>query len=108
MLVRILALLLAAAASAAAAQHPTAAAPDTARVYQLADVQIPPSAQNSGDLLKALNATYPPHLRAAGTPGTVQVRLVIGADGVPRDVTVLSATDSAFSARQSPRSACSG
>ena len=98
MLARILVLFLVAAASPAAAQHSTPAAPDTARVYELADVQIPPSALNRDDLLNALDATYPPHLRAAGTPGTVQVRLVIGADGVPRDVTVLSATDSAFSA----------
>lgn len=97
MLARILALFLVAAASPAAAQH-SAATPDTARVYELADVQIPPSALNRDDLLRALNATYPPHLRAAGTPGTVQVRLVIGADGVPRDVTVLSTTDTAFSA----------
>lgn len=98
MLVRILVLFLVAAASPAAAQHSTPAAADTARVYELADVQIPPAALNSDDLLNALNAAYPPHLRAAGTPGTVQVRLVIGADGLPRDVTVLSATDPAFSA----------
>jgi TonB family protein len=98
MLVRILALFLIAAASPAVAQHSTPAAPDTARVYELADVQIPPSALNGDDLLNALNAAYPPHLRAAGTAGTVQVQLVIGADGVPRDVTVLSATDTAFSA----------
>jgi TonB family protein len=98
MLARILVLLLVAAASPAAAQHSTAAAPDTARVYELAEVQIPPSALNGDDLLNALNAAYPPHLRAAGTPGTVQVRLVIGADGMPRDVTVLTATDTAFSA----------
>jgi TonB family protein len=98
MLARIVVLFLVAAASPAVAQHSTPAAPDTARVYELAEVQIPPSALNSGDLLAALNATYPPHLRAAGTPGTVQVRLVIGTDGMPRDVTVLSATDTAFSA----------
>lgn len=98
MLVRILALFLVAAASPAAAQHSTPAAADTARVYELADVQMPPSALNGEDLLAALDAAYPPHLRAAGTAGTVHVRLVIGADGVPRDVTVLSATDTAFSA----------
>ena len=98
MLARIVVLFLIAAASPAAAQPSTPAAPDTARVYELADVQMPPSALNSGDLLAALNATYPPHLRAAGTPGTVQVQLVIGADGIPRDVMVLSATDTAFSA----------
>lgn len=98
MLARILALFLAAAASPAAAQHPTPAIPDTARVYELAEVHIRPSALNGDELLAALDATYPPHLRAAGTAGTVHVRLVIGADGVPRDVTVLSATDTAFSA----------
>jgi TonB family protein len=98
MFARILVLFLVAAASPAAAQHSTPTAPDTARVYELGDVQMPPSALNGGDLLNALNATYPPHLRAAGTPGTVQVQLVIGADGIPRDVTVLNATDTAFSA----------
>jgi TonB family protein len=96
MLARILALFLIAAAAPAAAQQSTQA--DTARVYELTDVQMRPAALNSGELLAALNATYPPHLRAAGTPGTVQVQLVIGADGVPRDVTVLSATDTTFSA----------
>ncbi|HEX8318613.1 TonB family protein [Longimicrobium sp.] len=98
MLARILVLFLVAAASPAAAQHSTPAAADTARVYELADVQMQPSALNGDDLLAALDAAYPPHLRAAGTPGTVHVRLVIGADGVPRDVTVLSTTDTAFSA----------
>lgn len=98
MLARISVLFLVAAASPVAAQHSTPAAPDTARVYELADVQMRPSALNGDDLLRALDAAYPPHLRAAGTPGTVQVQLVIGADGVPRDVVVISATDSAFSA----------
>jgi hypothetical protein len=97
MLVRILALLLVAAAPPLAAQH-SASPADTARVYDVADVQIPPAVLNAADLLDALNAAYPPHLRASGTPGTVQVQLVIGVDGMPRDVAVISATDTSFSA----------
>jgi TonB family protein len=82
---------------ASAPAHGQLSAADTSRVYALSEVEIIPVAANVGDLLRALDALYPPHLRAAGTPGTVQVELVVGADGRPRDVRVMSATDSAFS-----------
>ena len=77
--------------------HGQLSAADTSRVYELSEVEIIPVAGNVGDLLRALDALYPPHLRAAGTPGTVQVELVVGPDGRPRDVRVVSTTDSAFS-----------
>lgn len=93
---RVVALLAALTAAAPlAAQQPS---PDSARVYALGEVEVPPRAQNAGELTTALHQSYPPHLRAEGVGGTVQVAFVIGADGEPRDVRVVSASDSSFSA----------
>jgi TonB family protein len=91
------ALLVLGAALASAPARGQLSAADTSRVYELSEVEIIPVAGNVGDLLRALDALYPPHLRAAATPGTVQVELVVGTDGLPRDVRVVSTTDSAFS-----------
>lgn len=85
------------AAAPLAAQAADTPAADTSHVYSVAEVDILPAPDNVSDLRVALNALYPPHLRASGTPGRVMVELVVGRDGRPRDVKVVSTTDSAFS-----------
>jgi TonB family protein len=82
-------------ASQAGAQQPPA---DSARVYELAEVEVLPRPQNSADLIAALNQGYPQHLREAGVGGTVQVAFVVNTGGEPADVRVLSTPDSAFNA----------
>jgi TonB family protein len=88
-------LLLAAALAWAApvwAQAP--AARDT--VIEFRDAHVPPRAQNAAEVVQAMDETYPSAQRQAGTGATVSVSLVVGADGAPRDVQVVSTTDSAF------------
>ncbi len=88
-------LLLAAALAWAApmwAQAP--AARDT--VIEFRDAHVPPRAQNAAELVQAMDEAYPSAQRQAGTGATVSVSLVVGADGAPRDVQVVSTTDSAF------------
>jgi TonB family protein len=87
------ALALIAAAPAAAQQTP----PDSVPVYELADVEVLPRPQNVGDFTAALRDGYPTHLREAGVGGTVHVAFVVGPDGQPRDVRVLSTPDSTLS-----------
>nr|WP_240978885.1 energy transducer TonB [Longimicrobium terrae] len=45
-----------------------------------------------------MEANYPPARRAAGVSAQVTVRIVVGADGLPRDTRVVASTDSAFDA----------
>jgi TonB family protein len=71
---------------------------DSARVYELAEVEVLPRPRNSADLIAALNQGYPQHLREAGVGGTVQVAFVVNTGGEPADVRVLSTPDSAFNA----------
>lgn len=85
-------LFLALAAPSFAQQTPA----DSTRVYELAEVEVLPRPQNTADFAAALRDGYPPHLRTTGVGGTVQVAFVVGADGVPRDVRVVSTPDSAF------------
>lgn len=88
-------LLLAAALLAApslAAQAPAA------RVYELSEVEAPPRPANVQELRAALDSTYPAEKRAAGVGARVSVAFVVGADGVPREVTVTQSTDAAFDA----------
>ncbi|HEX5872929.1 MAG TPA: energy transducer TonB, partial [Longimicrobium sp.] len=82
-------------AAPAAAQQ---AAADSARVFELFEVEVMPRPQNAPEYAVALQQAYPPHLREAGTGGMVQVAFVVGADGRVGDVRVLSASDSAFGA----------
>jgi TonB family protein len=84
-----------AAAAPAASQQPVA---DSARVYELHEVEVLPRPQNVPDFTEALRSGYPPHLRATGVGGTVQVVFVVGPDGVPGGVRVISTPDSSFSA----------
>jgi TonB family protein len=79
-------------AAPAWAQAP--AARDT--VIELGDAHVPPRAQNPAELVLAMDETYPSAQRQAGTGATVEVSFVVGSDGVPRDVQVVSTTDSAF------------
>jgi TonB family protein len=83
------------AAAPAAAQQP---APDSAPVYDLSAVEVLPRPQNVAEFTAALHQAYPAHLRQAGVGGTVHVAFVVGADGQPVDVRVVSTSDSAFSA----------
>lgn len=71
---------------------------DSARVYELAEVEALPRPQNAAEFAEALRQGYPPHLRDAGVGGTVHVSFVLGPDGQPGDVRVLSTPDSAFNA----------
>jgi TonB family protein len=71
---------------------------DSLRVYELAEVEALPRPQNAAEFAAALRQGYPPHLRDAGVGGTVQVSFVLGPDGQPGDVRVLSTPDSAFNA----------
>lgn len=82
-----------AAAPAAAQDTP----PDTS-IYEVHQVEVLPQAQNAPEYAEALRQAYPPHLREAGVSGTVQMSFIVGPDGRVRDVHVLSASDSAFSA----------
>jgi TonB family protein len=81
------------AAAPAAAQQPSAAA----RVYELNEVEVLPRPQNVAEFTEALQQGYPPHLRQKGVGGTVHLAFVVGADGQPVDVRVVSTPDSAFS-----------
>lgn len=80
------------AAPSLAAQAPAA------RVYELSEVEAPPRPANVQELRVALDSTYPAEKRAAGVGARVQVAFVVGADGVPREVTVTQSTDAAFDA----------
>ncbi|HEX6038736.1 energy transducer TonB [Longimicrobium sp.] len=65
-------------------------------VYALSQVETPPRPENVQAFVSALNAAYPADKHAAGQGATVQVALVVGADGVPRDARVTTSTDAAF------------
>ena len=84
------------AASPAAAQDAPPA--DSARVYDLGEVETPPRPVNVADLRAALDAGFPPERLATGAGGTVNVSLVVGADGAVRQARVVSSTDAAFDA----------
>lgn len=86
-------LAVAAAAAPAAAQQG-----DSARVYELREVDVLPRVENREDFARALARSYPPHLREAAAGGVVNLSFVIGADGTARDVRVLDASDTAFAA----------
>ena len=83
------------AVSPLAAQEP-AAAPDS--VYDVAHVDVPPGALNAEELGAALYAKYPPRLKAAGVNGTATASMIVGRDGVPAALQVVSSSDSAFHA----------
>jgi TonB family protein len=91
---RVLAVFLALMAAAPAAAQ--MAPPDTARIFELTEVEVLPRPRNPGVFTESLAKGYPAHLRAAGVGGTVQVEFIVGPDGWPVNVRVLSSPDSAF------------
>jgi TonB family protein len=95
---RILSVLLIACLAAAPAFAQQTPAADSARVYELSEVEVLPRPQNAAELAAALQQGYPAHLRDAGVGGEVHVEFVVGADGVPRDMLIHTASDSAFGA----------
>lgn len=78
------------------AQQPASAA--ASAVFELAQVEVAPRPLNADEMAAALYSAYPPHLREAGINGSVVVSMIIGPDGQPREVQVVSATDTAFAA----------
>jgi TonB family protein len=92
---RSLLILLALMAAAPAGAQQVAA--NTARVYELTEVEVLPRPQNIAEFRAALAQSYPAHLRDAGVDGTVHVAFVVGTDGQPAEVRVLSTPDSSFS-----------
>lgn len=63
--------------------------PDSARVYDVQQVDVPPHPWNVADFMAALREGY-----AAGAGDTVQVALVVHRDGVPGEIRVRAAPDS--------------
>jgi TonB family protein len=92
----LLALPLLLAAMPAAAQKSRAFAADTSTTYELREVTEIPRVLNADDLREALNAGYPPELRAARAGGRVEVRFRVDAHGVPGEMTVTRSTDPRF------------
>ncbi len=82
-----IALLLAAFAAPAtlraqsAAPEPAPDLADTLRAVDMAAVDAPPSLADRAEVARALEALYPPSLKAFGVSGTVKVRLVVDARG---------------------------
>jgi TonB family protein len=71
-------------------RRPAARTPSSAPAAQAWDQA--PEPVNPGQVARALNAAYPPRLRAAGIAATVQVRLRVGATGEVLQVTAESAS----------------
>jgi len=92
---RILTLSLAVLVSAVPARAQTG---QDARVYELQQVEALPRPLNAAELAAALQRLYPAHLRDAGVGGTVALSFIVGVDGQPADLRVVSATDPAFGA----------
>jgi TonB family protein len=65
-------------------------------VYELAQVETMPRPTNVADMRAALEAGYPPELRASGRQGTVVVSMVVSAEGETRDVGVVSSSEPGF------------
>jgi TonB family protein len=93
-IMRTLVILLGLAAAAPAGAQQIAA--NTGRVYELHEVEVLPRPQNAAEFTAALSQGYPAHLRQGGVGGTVQVAFVVGADGQPAEVRVVSTPDSSF------------
>jgi TonB family protein len=82
------------AAPAAAQMAP----PDSARIFELPEVEVLPRPRNTRVFNESLALGYPAHLRVAGVGGTVQMEFIVGPDGWPVNVRVLSSSDSSFNA----------
>jgi TonB family protein len=85
-------LALVAAAPAAAQIAPS----DTSHIYELTEVEVLPQPRNIPVFTESLRRGYPPHLRSTGVGGTVQMEFIVGPDGWPVNVRVLSSPDTSF------------
>lgn len=94
----LLALLLMGAAVPASAQKDKARdrGADSEGVYELRAVTVLPRPTNLDELRVALQANYPPALRAASVGAVVEVRFRVDVRGVPRDLTVTRSTHPEF------------
>lgn len=84
--------------AAAPARAQDAPAADSARVYELTEVETPPRPSNVDSLRAALQASYPPALLQSGAGGRVHVAFVVAVDGSVDQAQVISSTDPAFDA----------
>lgn len=64
---------------------------DSSRTYDESQVDQKPRMVNTEAVRRALEQSYPGHLRDAGVPGEVTVRLVINEHGVPQGAHVVRA-----------------
>jgi TonB family protein len=62
---------------------------DSSRTYEESQVDQKPRLVNTAVVRRALEQSYPAHLRDAGISGEVMVRLVIDEQGVPRGAHVV-------------------
>ena len=85
--------------------RPAAVAPDSGRVYDVADVQVKPRLLNGRSTAKALEMNYPPDLRDAGLGGTVDLTFILEPDGSASDVQVTNASYAASAFPRKPSSA---
>jgi TonB family protein len=67
-------------------------------VYAPESLTVPPRALNVAEFGELLGSLYPAQLRDAGASGRVDVRFVVGANGIPRDAAVLASTDTLLQA----------
>jgi len=73
-----------------------AQAPASDTVFASDQAQVPPVPLNAAEVAQAMDSTYPPARRQAGVGASVMVSLVVGPDGSPLDVRIISSTDAAF------------
>lgn len=67
---------------------PVIADPKLAETPVFTPFTVAPSIQNRGEVIKAMEAEYPPLLREAGVGGTVKVYFFIDAEGVVKDMRI--------------------
>jgi hypothetical protein len=54
--------------------------------------------EEAPDVLTVVNAVYPFDLAMAGVEGKAEIKLVVAVDGMPEDVTIVTATNAEFGA----------
>ena len=65
--------------------HPRAVLtrPDTTPVLEISEVDVKPVVLNAAEVVRAIEAAYPPALKESGRRGMVVVEMVVRADGTP-------------------------
>lgn len=69
---------------------------DTARIYDLGEVDSQPRPSNVTHLIRVLERLYPPALRDAGVHGEVTVGMRVSPEGVPQSFAIIEASDPRF------------